>query len=321
MTTLTGIFKSVEKSLGRVPHVLYGENTYFECIKVARKISHATCWLNATLEDWEKVDLILAQFNPALRRIELQATDYKVEKISEALRCALKAREGKPLTLALDCTLDYIDSPRVAELLGEFQEEIETGRLNVIGYRSGTKFDLFGMDNYCGAPFFMIHNAKRGCFDRLLKDPALQTDPLSLNWFCLAYQNAAPQLELYRKQIFDNTRAFLNKIPSRLFNETSHYRIIPMEEQANAAFVDIKISGLFHQIRGAALVGGYLSTKCMSSGHPIFYRPSLGFYHPNFTMIFGEENTTIRLTLGLDPAQVDLLAECFNKIDRLNKAK
>jgi hypothetical protein len=57
----------------------------------------------------------------------------------------------------------------------------------------------------------------------------------------------------------------------------------------------------------------------MEGGQPIFYRPSLGFYHPNFTMLFGEENTTIRLTLGLDPAQVDILAECFEKIDALNR--
>ena len=56
----------------------------------------------------------------------------------------------------------------------------------------------------------------------------------------------------------------------------------------------------------------------MEGGHQIFYRPSLGFYHPNFTMLFGEESSTIRLTLGLDPAQVDLLVECFEMIDALN---
>ncbi|HEY5236511.1 MAG TPA: hypothetical protein VIJ14_10060, partial [Rhabdochlamydiaceae bacterium] len=84
------------------------------------------------------------------------------------------------------------------------------------------------------------------------------------------------------------------------------------------AFIDIKIFGAFHEIRGAALVGGCLFMKCMEGGHPIFYRPSLGFYHPNFTMLFNKECTTIRLTLGLDPAQVDVLAKCFEMIDKLN---
>jgi hypothetical protein len=320
MTSVAGIFKAVERTLGTPPHVLYGENAYFECITTAQLVSRASSILDATEEDWKQVDLILAQFNPALKRIDLQATEYRVEKIAEALRKSLDARQGKPLTLALDCTLDFIDSPRIGGLLEEFQKEIEAGILNIICYRSGLKFDLFGMDNYCGAPFYMIHNqdSKWASFDSLSTDPVLQTDRLSLNWFCLAYQSAAPQLELYRKQIFDNTRALLNKVPSRLFDKNCSYRIVPVEQGADTAFVDIKISGPFHQIRGAALVGGCLYVRCMEGGHPIFYRPSLGFYHPNFTMIFGKENTTIRLTLGLDPAQVDLLAGCFEMIDTLN---
>jgi hypothetical protein len=101
-------------------------------------------------------------------------------------------------------------------------------------------------------------------------------------------------------------------------SKNSHYRIIPVEEGADPAFVDIKISGPLHRMRGSALVGGNLSIKCMEGGHPIFYRPSLGLYHSNFTMIFKEEHTTVRLTLGLDPAQVDLLVDCFNMIDSLN---
>jgi len=321
MTSVAGIFKAMEKAAqGKPIHVIYGENTYFECIKVADLISQATSIEEATDEDWRQVDLILAQFNPALKRIELQPTEYKVEKIADALHKSLKVREGKPLTLALDCTIDFINSSRVDQLLDEFQKEIEEGILNIICYRSGLKFDLFGMDNYCGAPLYMIHNqgSQWKPFDFLLSDPALQTDRLSLNWFCLAYKSAALQLDLYRKQIFDNTWALLKKVPSRLFSGSSLYRIVPFKQGADLAFVDIKISGPFHQLRGAALAGGCLFMGCMEKGHPIFYRPSLGFYHPNFTMIFGEENSTIRLTLGLDPAQVDVLAETFKQIDMLN---
>ncbi len=319
MTSVAGILKAMERTLGKAPRVLYGENTYFECIMLAQRFSNATSILEATEKDWEHVDLIFAQFNPALKRIDLPPTEYHVEQIAETLHKSLKARE-KPLTLAIDCTLDYIDSLRVGKVLEEFKEEIEAGRLNVVCYRSGIKFDLFGMDNYSGAPFYMIHNQdpQWSFFDALLTDPALQTDRLSLNWFCLAYQSAAPQLELYRKQIFDNTRALLNKVPSRLFNPNSNYRIVFVEQDADVAFLDIKISGLFHQMKGAMLVGGNLYMKCMEAGHPIFYRPSLGFYHPNFTMLFSEENTTIRLTLGIDPAQVDVLTRCFEMIDTLN---
>lgn len=319
MTSLAGIIKAVEKTRGKTPRVLYGENTYFECIFGAQKASQAVSITEASEEDWREVDLILAQFNPVLKRIDLPPTEYKVEKIAEALHKALDGK--KTLTLALDCTLDFINSPKVTELLSEFQEEIEKGSLNIVCYRSGLKFDLFGMDNYCGAPFYMLHNqdAKWDSFNSLLTDPVLQADRLSCHWFCLAYKYTAPELELYRKQIFDNTRALLDKLPPRIFTQVD-YRIVPVEPGANAAFLDIKISGPLHRIRSSALVGGSLYMCCMEKGHPIFYRPSLGFYHTNFTMIFGEESSTIRLTLGLDPTQVDVLAGCFEAVDALNGA-
>ncbi len=320
MTSLAGIFKALERTLGAIPHVIYGENTYFESIYASHLAAKATPIQEARAEDWQNVDLILAQFNPVLRRIDYKATEYRVENISETLRKALNARKGKALTLALDCTLDLINSPRVRELLEEFQDEILNGTLNIIGYRSGLKFDLFGMDNYCGAPYYMVHNQdpKWSGFDTLHTDPVLQTDRLSLNWFCLAYQNASAELDQYRKQIFENTRALLNKVPKRLLENNNSYRIIPFEGGADAAFLDIKIFGPLHRLRGAGLVGGSLYLKCMEGKQPIFYRPSLGFYHPNFTMLFGKECTTIRLTLGLDPAQVEVLTDCFEMIDTLN---
>lgn len=99
----------------------------------------------------------MAQFNPVLKRGDTQSDVYRVEKVREFLHEALLDRE-KPLTLALDSTIDFINSSKSAALFEEFKQEIETGKLNIICYRSGLKFDLFGMDNYCGAPFFMIHN-------------------------------------------------------------------------------------------------------------------------------------------------------------------
>jgi hypothetical protein len=320
MTSLAGIFKAVERSFGRPPRILYGENTYFENIYAAEKISHASAIEDAIGTDWEDVDLILAQFNPALRRIDFKITEYQVERVADALRNALNPKRENPLILAIDCTLDFIDSPRVSNLLTEFQQEIKKGALNVICYRSGIKYDLFGMDNYCGAPFYMIHNQdpKWVEFDLLTRDPALQTDRLSLNWFCLAYKSAVPYLEHYRKQIFANTRALLNRLPSRLLNNNTRYRVVPIDQSADPAFIDIKVFGPFHQIRGSLLVGGFLTMKCMEKGHPIFYRPSLGFYHPNFSMLFADNCTTIRLTLGLDPAQVDVLVSCFEMLDTLN---
>lgn len=320
MTSMTGVLQAVKKMQGRAPYILFGENTYYECVTIGDHVTHCIPVEEATERDWQEVDLLLAQFNPALKRIYLTPTAYKVEPIVDMLQKAFATRGGKPLTLALDCTIDYIDSPRVGALLEAFQDEIESGLLNVVCYRSGLKFDLFGMDNYCGAPFYMIHSkaAHWAPFDALLDAPALVTDPLSVNWFCLAYKNAAPYLEQYRKHIFDNTRAVLDKIPPRLFQEGSRFRIVPFDHETDLSFFDIKITGPGHTIRGSTLAGGLLYLKCMEKGVPIFYRRSIGFYHSNFAMLFSDENATIRLTLGIDADEVPLFIEIFQLMDTMN---
>lgn len=316
MISLSGIFKALPKS----PTIIYGENTYFECIMAAERVGQAFSTQEADLKALKNVDLILGQFNPALKRIELSSREYRVEDIADTLRKTLLVRGNKPLTLAIDSTLDYLDSPRLANLLDEFQPYIVSGILNIVCYRSGHKYDLFGFDNYNGAPFFTIHNQSShwDAFSHLHNDPVLQTDRLSLNWFCLSIEHARHELEAYRRQIFENTRAFLDRVPKRLLDKSSLFHIVPFEKTADAGFVDIKISGLNHRFRGACLAGGNLFLRCMENKEAIFYRPSLGFYHPNFTMLFAKEATTIRLTLGLDPCQIDLFVDIFRELDTLN---
>lgn len=325
MASFAGILKAAEKTAGHKLLILYGENTYFECINTIEQLANQACpTQEATEEQWAEVDLIVAQFNPALKRPainqqDLNAGHYRVEPIAEMLHRALFARKNKPLTVALDCTFDFLESPLVAKLLEEFQEAILAGTLNVVCYRSGLKFDLLGMDNHAGAPFAFIHQGKQWAFfDALLDDPALQIDPLSLQWFCLAYQHAAPELDFYRKQIFENTRAILDRVPTTLYSPDARYRIVPMEKEVYPGFIDFKISGPFHAVRAAAVVGGYLFSQCLEQGHPIFNRRSVGFYHPNFSLLFGKHCSTIRLTIGVDPAQIDLFVRCFKQIDQLN---
>src|SRR3989344_2532450 len=311
MTSLTGILRAVQQQAGPAFHVLYGENSYFEAVRAVSLVSKATCVLDATEEDWKEADLILTQFNPVLKRNDVQ-TEYRLEKTIEQLRAFLNAGREKPLTLAIDCTVDFLDSPRVRSVLELFQREIEEGTLNVICFRSGLKFDLLGMDNYCASPFFMIHNHSEAWtgFNLLLTDPVLQTDLLSLNWFCLAYKYAAPQLELYRKQVFDNTRALLNRIPPKLYEKEATYRVMPMMEGTDPAFIEMKVFGPLHRLRASAVLGGGLYLKCLKEKLPIFCRRSIGFYHANFGLLFREKSSSMRLTVGLDPAEVDTLAAC-----------
>ncbi len=304
MTNLAAIVKAFSR-----PNVLYGENTYFECVNALRNMSNAIHMDKANLEEWKQVDILVEQFNPVLR-LEGEVV-YRIENIAQNLHKCLELRGGLPLVLALDCTIDFLHSRKMADLLQEFTSQIENGALCVIGFRSGNKFDLFGMDNYCGAPFFVIHNQdpKWNVCASLFTDDSVQADILSVNWFCLAYQFAPTQLELYRKQIFDNTRALLQKV--NIVGNKTRVRVSPAAPETDLAFLDVKVFGSLHKLRSAALVAGLFFITSMEEKRPMFNRPSLGFYHPNCTMQFGEANSTIRLTLGLDPAEVELFAGCL----------
>jgi hypothetical protein len=321
MTTLAGVFKSAEKALGRAPQILYGDNTYFECINAANLISQSNSIETASESHLRDADIFLTQFSPVWKGLSPDKQEYKNEKVAESLKKILKSRKDKPLTLAIDSTFDFINSEQVSKLLIEFSNEIQSGVLNIINYRSGLKFDLFGMDNYCGAPFYMInnHDFQWDSFSSLLNDPVLQTDPLSLNWFCLAYEHANQYLEAYRKQIFENTRALLDKLPFSIFSDkNSRYRVTPVEKGSNISFLDISVTGPFHRLRTEALITGYFAVKCLEKGFPLFFRISIGLFHTNLTKLSDKERSAARLTVGLDPAQIDVLAECLKKINELN---
>ncbi|MES2198936.1 MAG: hypothetical protein V4489_02045 [Chlamydiota bacterium] len=288
MTSIAGILKN--KNL----HVLYGENTYFECVKAVKWASRATSTLEATEEQFSSADLILAQFNPSWSGINGVKDKYRVEDIPLFLHKAFKNRQ-KPLILALDCTIDYIFSENIKNLFEEFKYKILEGRLCIICYRSGTKFDLFGMDNYCGAPFYIINdNSNTWNFLRsLTEDPALKTDLLSLQWFCLTYLYAAEEIDLYRKYLFENTKSLLQKIPSSLFNGKM-YQIIPFDEKGNPVFLDIIVKSPFHALKIKALVGGNLGIKCLESNLPVFHRMSLGMCHTNLSILTSVKYSTLR---------------------------
>lgn len=315
MICFASILKAVQKKSGSV-HAIYGENSYFECTKALEKLADSFSLSDcATQQEWKRANLLLVQYNPAIS-IDPKHEQYQLENIEAMVRKSLNARAGASLTLALDGTLDSITSPKVTHILTTFSQEILEGTLAVVVFRTGNKFDLLGMDNYCGAPFFVI-SSDLASFDLLFTEPILQCDDLSLNWFCLAYRYITPQLEQYQRQICANTRSLLAKIPKTLQNRAARYRVVPMAPEIDPAFIDIKIAGPFQQIKAAALILPYLFVSSMKKNQPIFNRPSLGFYHPNISVIFGKECSTVRLTLGLDPAEVPIFAKCFERIATL----
>jgi hypothetical protein len=319
MTSFGGILKAIHQ-ISQTPRILYGDNIYFESLGCLNQTTHAIPFSEASLNDFTSADLIIAQFNSSLKRDFKTINCYQIENISEIIQKANKRESQKPFTVAIDTTLDSMNSPKIHNLLSEFSDMIKDGMINFIFYKSGLKFDLFGLDHCAIAPFLIIQNndKKWAPFKDLCEDPCLITDLQSINWTTLAYKTASTQLQEYRDLISKRTLELLQKIPKRMFESDMPYRVVPFDETTDLSFIDIRISGPFHEQRASLLAAGSLYLHCMEGNCPMFFRRSFGFYHPNLGFLAGDNHSIIRLTLGIDPGQIDLFTRCFELIDSLN---
>lgn len=266
--------------------------------------------------DAPKVDLHFGQSNPGIE-VTADTTEYKRRDIAADVRQLLeKDKAAEHLTVGVDCTIDSLYSSDIRNLLEEFKDKIQEGRLNFIFFRSGQKLDQMGMDCYYGAPFYMVNNAGEQWknFDTLLNHPVHQADILSQQWFCLSTKYAADSLEKYRQLIFDNTRYVLDRIPENLRpgkKNKQQIRINTIANDIKATFLDLKVTGPSHQGRSAVFLG-MLYQMFEEKGIKLFTRGSFGFYHINSTVFQVnaiKEASTTRINPGLNPEENDALLE------------
>ena len=117
---------------------------------------------------------------------------------------------------------------------------------------------------------------------------------------------------------------FLNSLGSHLLPQSTHFlenqhQVIKTDKESDLTFIDIKTSGFSHALRGAVIGGGLLYLNCMENKIPIFYRTVFRFYHSNFSMLFFPKMTTIRLILGLDFTEIDMIVKIFQTLDIFNQ--
>ncbi|MBS4168907.1 hypothetical protein [Parachlamydia sp. AcF125] len=303
------------------PHCVYSKGFYFE---QAAFVGYENQFEKIREEDSSPpVDLYFGQFNPNIE-IASNFVGYERRDVAKDIRALLVSGKAAPqLTVAIDCTIDKYDSENVRDLLQQFEKEIEAGSLNFVFFRSGQKFDMLGMDNYFGAPFYAVNNGseKWKPFNRLPTREVHQTDILSCQWFCLANQYATTVLSQYRKLIFDNTRQILNHIPEKLkpgnpLNPKQRLRINTASEDMDACFIDIKVLGLGHKARSIELLGRFYE-KMISKGIKLQTRATFGLYHPNALIISVnevEDSSTIRLHPGLNPEENAVFIEYFESL-------
>lgn len=263
-----------------------------------------------------RVDLFVGEFNPNIEK-DLSHTVYHARDPIGDVAALLTAKpETERLTVVLDSTIDFVRSDKAGAFLAHYSKEIEEGRLNVLFIRSGQKFDMLGMDNYYGSPFYMVNNGDSYWqpFNALVQEEAFQTDPLSMQWFCLANRYAFEHMEAYRERIFTNTRSILEQIPEGLKpGNNPDIQVSLFEEGIDPCFIDIKLTGdlkAFRRVQNA-----FLSTF-IGGKRKVYSKPGFGFLSPNFLPFADSQGAPriIRINPGLDPADADLLIETLNKL-------
>lgn len=308
MNTFSGICNIV-KSANPAAQIVNGENSYFEELYVVGANRSIDEVLKNAPET--KVDLYVGEFNHNINTSKDYHHYTPIDVISDIERLL---KGNKQLTIALDSTIDLLNSPKAKELLTKFSKEIESGDLNIIFFRSGQKFEMLGMDNYYGSPYYMVNNGgpQWDAFNGLKTQDAFKTDPLSMQWFCLANKYAPQQLDDYRALIFKNSREILNKIPEELKDPASPVIVSTVDNNMEPAFIDIKIVDRYKMNRERIETLFY--DKMMGEGRKAHSRGSFGFYHPNLNSIIDEEHITIRINPGLDPKDNDIIVEVLKDI-------
>ncbi len=319
MNTFSGLLGEICKTNPDM-HCAHGPLSYFEsAILIGNKRT-----LQNVIQDpsVKSVDLYVSEFNHNIT-IDLNHDEYKGGKIIDEVDAILLAKpQTQHLTVAVDCTIDYIHSEKVKKLLEHFEVEIKSGKLNFVFFRSGQKFEMLGMDNYYGSPFYIVNNGDKHWeqFNSFNQKEIFRTDPLSQQWFCLVYKYAPKALEGYRGQIFENAKQILKRVPEKLKPGNNPYikvcTVAGGDNAMDTCFIDIKILEEYPQGTEMKLEKMF-AKKFTENGLKFHARGSFGFYHANLNVIIAlqdKQPRNVRINPGLNPKEVDLIVEVLNDI-------
>jgi hypothetical protein len=289
-----------------------GRHSYYEQSALLGPSSPS---LDQVLQDpsIKKVDLYVAEFYHNID-IDPQHTHYEKEDVIKDIQRIFREKPDTDcLTVAIDNTLDFTQSENVGRLFAALKQEILEGKLNVIVFRSGQKFDMMGLDNYFGSPFYIVNNAdpKWKAFQALKTASTHHTDPLSLQFFTWITQTDPSLIDAYKNYIFTNTRSILSLVPSSLLpGQGKDISISTFAEDVKTPFFEILIEGDDqHELR--RWVQQRFMEIFTKKDRLVFARGSFGFPHPNITWI----EPKMRINPGIDASDIPLYEQFFKDLE------
>lgn len=273
--------------------------------------------LQEVLEDdsIEQIDLFTTEFYHNMD-IDSHHTHYQKGLVIEDIKnIFIKKPKTDHLTVAIDATIDFTKSEDIREVLREFQQEINDGRLNIIVFRSGQKFDMLGFDNYFGGLYYIVNNGDKKWdeFKKIKTNDVFHTDSLSQQYFTWLAESGLDHIDHYKKLIFDNAKKILELVPESLKPESNYdICVCSFDEDVITPFIDLKI-----ELEDEALqddlrkwVQERFMTIFTKSQKLVYRRGSFGFAHPNITWILPK----MRINPGLDPDDIRLYGQFFNEL-------
>jgi hypothetical protein len=252
-----------------------------------------------SIQGKKPLDLYVCDFH---HNISLDRSHYQLENlqhhVDELYRTNLVADK---FTVAIDCTIDFVNSKNVQAFLEHNKDRIQAGELNVALFRSAQKFDMFGMDNYYGGFVVNINDhIAFADFNTRMEAPEDQLKGPSRQGLSHIAVNAAPNTDEYRNALMASTKRFYDALPSGLIwsEDSTSVMQVAKTDDPNAVFLDIKFPD---NAEASEAFMDRLKQFASEEGLPLTGRASFGFATTNLNLIHGEKT---RLTPGLEGPEV-----------------
>ncbi|CAM2070189.1 hypothetical protein SCOR_32740 [Sulfidibacter corallicola] len=273
--------------------------------------------------DGKKLDVYVGEFH---HNISASLTGrYKAENLIEQVR-GLFARGlvSDHFTVAIDATIAKTDAPEIKQFLEAFKDEINDGRLNVVMFRSGQKFDMGGQDNL-NAGFTVTYNNDTH-FGAYNQGASNIGQPSIGNTQGMMHLELHCQRELngYREAIMGAHRALLDPhselaLPKHIrdpdpITGNESLTVAPTDDLGNTVFLDIRSPFInrfadAHDDTAYTFFMNRAEGLAKNAGLTFGTRPSFGFAHSNTASIAGRN---FRVTLGaITPKEIVGWREVF----------
>ncbi len=263
----------------------------------------------------KKLDVFVGQFHD---NISMNLHAYHPQNLQEQVDAILKSGLASDrFTIAVDTTIGRQDAPELRALIASLSSRIESGKINLLVFRSGLKFDLAGMDNSSVA-LVTTYNNKDGYwtkFNESIASPhAMQGTDFQLHTHI--QKHSADAINEYRSAIARQHRGMMRLLPASMIT-SPETGLAPgavqvlSNDDPDMVFMDLRPSPELSAVGGhAGDIARSIAQVATRLGMDMISRPSFGHAHTTIAPI---DATRHRVTLGLeDAATMQMLSDVFS---------